>query len=118
MSTQPTEWTLDSGGWPLIVNGPDADMPASIVAIIPCDADEPHAYNAERAEAHARLLTAAPRLLSLLRWYVYQFMPDDHIRNHAGSDCPHCDARTLLRSLEEDEVEHYSDGEGHDVWIG
>lgn len=42
------------------------------------------------------------QLIRLLRWYHGMFMPDDHIANHRGGDCEHCNARNLLRSLGEE----------------
>jgi hypothetical protein len=45
------------------------------------------------------VLAASQRMLRALTWYHEMFMPFDHIKNHAGTDCVHCQTRNLLREL-------------------
>lgn len=57
----PEPWTIDTGGWPLVINGPENGQ-GDIIATIPCDIEE-GGYPADVAEANAYLLLAAPKLL-------------------------------------------------------
>jgi hypothetical protein len=72
----PGPWTLDAGGWPLIINGPepwaegtiDDGAQADVVVLIDCleNSGRTYDYPEEIAEANARLIAAAPELLAAL----------------------------------------------------
>ena len=48
------------------------------------------------------LAVALMKAIKLLGWYYLQFEPKDHIKNHYGDDCVHCDTKTFLRRIKEE----------------
>ena len=77
----PGPWTLDTAGWPLIINGPgDEPEQPSIVALIHGNTEGPkdyYSYPDDVAEANARLMTAAPELLAALQ-NTLELLSDRH----------------------------------------
>ena len=66
----PGPWTTDTGGYPIIINGPDNEAENGGIVCIIEDPDKPDAFTVKddaRNEANARLIAAAPDLLAALK---------------------------------------------------
>lgn len=116
MSTTPEPWTVQDNGRTRYVMARDGDGDLCALALV-----VPHV--GADLDANARLITAAPRLL---RWLEKAAQLAEQ-QAHGGDDAPLPSAwawfaeharEAIASTRDEDEVEHYSDGEGHDVWIG
>ena len=71
-----------------------ADLPISFVTR---PVDGQHAtWDAQRA--NARAIKEVPALVALLKTYVTAF-GHDHIKGHSGTDCFHCEARSVLARI-------------------
>lgn len=87
MNHTPGPWECDTAGQPIIINGPE-EGEANVIAVIYDDkCDSKHHYGEERAAANARVLTAAPRMLELIK----QIVPGDPLWPEAAS---------IIRSVE------------------
>jgi hypothetical protein len=70
------------------------ELEAGLYAIRPTDGTPPIPLG--------RLIAQAPAMLRVVKAYLTAFRFFDHIEGHSGDDCFHCEARAILRAVEEE----------------